>query len=157
MEIDAINPVANPSVAQSPLPVEALSLARNDVPTAPYAAIVPDATNLTKPDVLPSLLQVAYRAPPVAHVFTGPFSADFSGSIEQQALLHVMAPTPIAPTTEFTHGRPFNPNTYALSPMATESLAAHAARLATGKPPPIQRITSESHEAFVGHSLDLFA
>ncbi|MDP2875012.1 MAG: hypothetical protein Q8O00_02435 [Holophaga sp.] len=108
------------------------------------------------PDVMPSILQGAYRAPLVAHHFSGAFAGE-SAPARGQALLHVMAPSPIAATSEHAQGRSFNANTYALSPATNESLAAHTARLANGQSLAPQRIVSGTHEAYVGHSLDFIA
>jgi len=114
------------------------------------------ATPAALPDAMPSMLQGIYQAPAVSHHFSGAFVGDSVDS-NAQAMLHVMAPTAVSAMAEHAQGRAFNANTYSLSPAATESIASHAARLATGKSLVTQRIVSDTHEAFVGHSLDLFA
>jgi len=118
----------------------------------PAAVAAPTAL----PDAMPSMLQGIYQAPAVSQHFSGAFVGDSVDS-NAQAMLHVMAPTAISAMAEYAQGRAFNANTYSLSPATTESIASHAARLATGKSPVTQRIVSDTHEAFVGHSLDLFA
>lgn len=141
---------ANQSKAETP------EQSLTEASPAPEAVAVPEAVPPALPDPMPSLLQGVYRAPTFSHLVTGAFAGDPSRS-NAQALLHVMAPTPVAAASGHAQGRPSNFNTYALSPATTESLAAHAARIATGKPPPLQQIVSDTHEAFVGHSIDLFA
>ena len=127
------------------------------VPTAEADSLVlGNVPQTTVPDALPSMLQSIYRSPTLPLQFYGVYQGDIPAA-RQEALLHVMAPMSLSPTSEHANGRPYNPNAYPMNPATPEAMAAHHARaaLATGKPPITQRIVSGSNEAVIGHFIDL--
>jgi hypothetical protein len=87
------------------------------------------------PDAMPALLQGSYRAPLATHAVAAPTLNGLSAS-KRQDLLQVMAPTAIAPLSDYAGGRSFSNDAYALTQDLVHTRMPHALRNPASAPVP---------------------